>query len=54
MKSNEEIDKDKLIGIVVNLHQVKGEYHTQLAYCCLMQYLGLDCIWPKGFIKKDK
>lgn len=46
---------EELERLVKQLHAARGRYHTQIAYCELMEFMGLPCRRPeKGRHIKSK
>ena len=52
----ERVLKDRLKELerlVKQFHWARGRYHTQIAYCELMEFMGLPCHRPEKGKQKD-
>ena len=43
----------ELERLVKQFHGARGRYHTQIAYCELMEFMGLPCHRPEKGKQKD-
>ena len=44
---------EELERLVKQFHGARGRYHTQIAYCELMEFMGLPCYRPEKGKQKD-
>ena len=44
---------EELERLVKQFHGARGRYHTQIAYCELMEFMGLPCYRPEEGRRKD-
>ena len=44
---------EELERLVKQFHAARGRYHTQIAYCELMEFMGLPCHRPEEGRRKD-
>ncbi len=43
----------ELERLVKQFHGARGRYHTQIAYCELMEFMGFPCFRPEKGKQKD-